>query len=122
MPRLTYIQLLLVCLSLIALVACGGGQSDATAPTIRIVAPADGAEFAAGEDIRVEVEVQNATLGQDAHWHLSVDGGAAMMVTGTANTETLKDLSPGEHILTVSLSDINHVDIADPIFVTITVR
>ncbi len=122
MSRFTYSQLLLLCLSLIALVACGGGQETGSEPTIQIVAPADGAEFSVGQDVLVEVAVQNAVLGQDAHWHLAVDGGEAMMVVGTINTERLRDLAPGEHILTVFLSNMNHEDIADPVSITINVR
>jgi len=50
---------------------------------IRIISPSDGATFMKGEDIVIEVEVENFELSTEgSHWHLYVDGNTWSQVVG----------------------------------------
>ena len=50
---------------------------------VRIISPANRTTFASGEDIVVEIEVENFDLNDGGnHWHLYVDGKVLSMVAG----------------------------------------
>ena len=50
---------------------------------IQITSPANGATFAAGEQVIVEVSTDNFPLGEtDNHWHVYVDGASWGMIMG----------------------------------------
>jgi hypothetical protein len=81
---------------------------------IRIVSPADQASYSVGEDIRVEVEVENFSLGEEEnHWHVYVDGVSFGMVMGQDTTRILRDLAPGEHEVAVFLSIGTHEELEE---------
>ncbi len=90
---------------------------------IQIISPADGAVFNSSDNIVVEVEVTNFTLGEDGnHWHVSVDGANYAMITGIAQDTVLRGLEPGEHTITVAMSNGLHQDLEDGDAITIEVR
>jgi hypothetical protein len=80
---------------------------------VHIVAPADGATFAVGDEVIVEVEVENFTLGDGNHWHIYVDGSSWGMVMGENTDDTLRGLEAGEHEISVSLSIDTHEEMED---------
>lgn len=106
-----------------------GGEHDEAASripndgaVINIISPADGASFKAGEDIVVEVEVENFDLtAEGAHWHLYVDGSVYAQVLGGPTKEALHDLEPGEHEIEVYLGLPTHEELEDGGSITITV-
>lgn len=90
---------------------------------IQIISPADGAVFNSSDNIVVEVEVTNFALGEDGnHWHVSVDGASYAMITGVAQDTVLRGLEPGEHTITVTMSNGLHQDLEDGDAITIEVR
>jgi len=90
---------------------------------IRVVSPEDGASFAHGEDIVVEVEIENFELNVDgSHWHVYVDGVSFGMVVGDTTTQVLRNLEPGEHLIQAYLAGGDHIELEDPGMVTITVN
>jgi hypothetical protein len=89
---------------------------------VRIVAPADGATFARGDQVVVEIETENFVLGEDGnHWHVLVNEENWGMVMGANYTEVLRGLTPGQHEITVYLSIATHEDLEDGDSVTITI-
>jgi hypothetical protein len=114
----------------LALVACAGSPDAAPAPRATIMAPADGAEFVAGDTVRIVLEVEHLTLapaGTDqvgtGHHHLLVNRSLADSTSaipadsgfvhlGQAQTEhVLTDLSPGRYEVIAVLGDYLHVPI-----------
>lgn len=90
---------------------------------IRIVSPADGATFAVGEQIVVEIEAENFELGQDNnHWHVYVDGVSWGMVVGENTDEVLSGIEPGEHEISVYLSIGTHEELEDGDSITVSVE
>ena len=90
---------------------------------IRIVSPEEGAVFAAGEDIVVEVEIENFTLNDEgSHWHVYVDGVSYGMVVGETTTQVLRNLEPGDHEVTAYLANGDHEELEDGGVVHITVE
>ncbi len=81
---------------------------------IHLESPPDGAVFAAGQVVPVRVSVENFTLGEDGnHWHVYVDGQPQRMIMGNILTAELPDLPPGEHTISVYLSNGEHADLAE---------
>ncbi|MCI0649478.1 MAG: DUF6130 family protein, partial [Chloroflexi bacterium] len=90
---------------------------------IRIVSPADGATFAEGEEVTVEVEVEQFVLGQDGnHWHIHVDGESWSNIEGEDTSDVLRSLEPGEHEIEVILANGEHQDLEEGDTVTIVVE
>ena len=90
---------------------------------IRILSPADGATFESGEDIRVEIEVENFALGEDgSHWNVYVDGEEWAEIEGGDTTYALRGLEPGEHEISVFLSLGTHEQLEDGDSVTIVIE
>jgi hypothetical protein len=89
---------------------------------IHILSPADGATFGAGDEVTVEVEVENFTLGEGNHWHIYVDGSSWGMVMGENTDDTLRGLEPGEHEIGVYLSIDTHEELEDGDAITIVVE
>ena len=91
--------------------------------TIRILAPADRSSFAEGEEIVVEVEVENFALGEDGnHWHVYIDGTSWGMVVGGDTDQALRGVEPGEHLLETYLAGGDHIDLEDGDAITIVVE
>lgn len=91
--------------------------------SIHILAPADGAAFATGEEIVVEVEVNSFELGVDgSHWHVYVDGTSWGMVTGGDTDQALRGLESGEHQIEVYLAGGDHLELEEGDTITITVE
>lgn len=89
---------------------------------IQIISPADAASFIQGEDIVVEVEVENFDLTvEGAHWHLYVDGSVYAQVLEGPTKEVLRGLEPGEHEIEVYLGLPTHEELEDGGSITITV-
>jgi hypothetical protein len=90
---------------------------------IRILAPADGSTFAEGEEIVVEVEVENFALGEDgSHWHIYVDGASWGMVTGGDTDQALRGVELGEHLIETYLAGGDHIELEDGDTITIVVE
>lgn len=90
--------------------------------SIHILSPADGATFNAGDEVTVEVKVENFTLGEGNHWHVYVDGSSWGMVMGENTDDTLRGLEPGEHEISVYLSIDTHEELEDGDAITIVVE
>lgn len=89
---------------------------------VRIIAPTDGATFQRGEDIVVEIQVENFDLNAEGnHWHLYVDGSMLSMVAGGVTKSVLHDLEPGQHELEVYLGLPDHKELEEGAKITITV-
>ena len=89
---------------------------------IRITSPEDGATFSAGEQVVVEVEVENFDLGVNGnHWHVYIDGSSWGMVMGENTDQPLSGLEPGEREISVFMSIDTHEEYEDGDSVTITV-
>jgi hypothetical protein len=87
---------------------------------IQIVSPADGATFQQGEDIVVEVAVENFDLTvEGAHWHLYVDEEVYSQVVGGGTKEVIHGLEPGEHTIEVYLGLPTHEEFEDGASITI---
>jgi hypothetical protein len=89
---------------------------------IRIVSPADGATFTTADDIVVEVETENFTLGEGNHWELYVDDSRWSSVEGGATSEVIRGLEPGEHTIAVYLATGEHEELEEGATITITVE
>ncbi|MCP4361173.1 MAG: hypothetical protein GY796_24460 [Chloroflexi bacterium] len=90
---------------------------------IRIVSPTGGDSFKAGEQILVEVEVENFKLGEgDKHWHIYIDGSSWGMVMGENRDQPISGLEPGEHEIAVYLSIQTHEEYMDGDQIMITVE
>jgi hypothetical protein len=89
---------------------------------IDIISPADDATFQQGEDIVVEVEVENFDLTvEGAHWHLYVDGSVYAQVLEGPTKEVIRGLEPGEHKIETYLGLPTHEELEDGGSITITV-
>lgn len=94
-------------------------SSGAEAPSIRIIAPADGEVIYEGE-IVVTVETQNFDIeSAAAHWHLWVNGRLMGMLYQSSG---VIDLAPGTYQLCASMGDTSHMDLGMPDGITITVQ
>ena len=91
--------------------------------TIVITSPDTGAAFGTGEEVTVEVEVEQFALGEDGnHWHVYVDGTSWGMVVGGRTTETLRGLESGLHKVEVYLTGGDHIELQDGDTIDITVE
>jgi hypothetical protein len=89
---------------------------------IRIVSPADGATFAVGDDIKVEIEVENFKLNDDgSHWHIYVNGSSYSMVTGETYSWVVRGLEPGEHEIMAHLALGTHQDLEEGAMIHVTI-
>jgi hypothetical protein len=78
------------------------------------VAPEDGSTFPFGEQIIVEVAVENFDLSETGnHWHVYVDGDSWGMVMGGNTEQVLTGVAPGEHEIAVYLSIESHEEYED---------
>lgn len=112
-------------LGLMALMLPAQSSAEAS-PTLKIVSPAAGASVTT-DDIEVQVEVTDFTLDCQAigappvagHGliHALLDGTTIAALTGLYCQDTFtisgEGVTPGEHTLTVVLSENNHVDLMD---------
>jgi hypothetical protein len=100
---------------------------EATIPndgaTIRLLSPADHTTVKASDEFLVEVEVENFPLGEEGnHWHIEVDGDVYQMIMG-GNTEwSVRGLEPGEHDISVHLSNGTHQQLEDGDSITLIVE
>jgi hypothetical protein len=90
---------------------------------VSILSPADGATFAAGDEVIVEVQVENFTIGEDGnHWHVYVDGTSWGMVEGGNTSQSLRGLETGEHVIEVHIAGGDHIEFEDGDTIHITVE
>ena len=141
--------LLILCVLMmsLSLIACGGGETshddhdhgdhghegdhghgDAEdripndGRVVRIVSPAEGETFAAGQEVEIRVEFENFELADGAHWHYYIDddtGGKMMM---DSLDDRIRDLEPGEHMISVFMAGGDHIEFEDGDMVMITVE
>ena len=91
--------------------------------TISIVGPEDGSTFAHGEQIIVEVAVENFALDNDgSHWHIYIDGSSWGMVMGQNTEQALTGIEPGEHEIAAYLAIGTHEEFEDGDSIMITVE
>ena len=113
----------LVPLLLIGLTACGsdkkssaptGPERPSTTARIQIVAPTPNQET--GKDVTVQVkligakevpEVTGPVKPDEGHIHVSLDSTVVAMAYG--DTQTLKDLTPGQHSVQVDFVAVDHL-------------
>lgn len=103
------------------------GEAEETIPNdgavIRILSPADGATFKTGDEILVEVEVENFPLGENGnHWHIRLNGEPNVMVVGGNLDQALRGLEPGEYVIGAYLSTGDHQDLEEGSEITVTVE
>lgn len=106
--------------------AHGEGHAPARVPNdgavVRLVSPSEGASFRPGEDVRVEIEVDDFTLGEEGtHWHVYVDGASPRMIMGTITETMLRDLEPGRHEVSVYLAVGSHMELEEGATVAVDV-
>lgn len=89
---------------------------------VRILSPADGDSFPAGDQVIVEIALENFELGGGNHWHIYVDGASWGMVMGENTDQPLTGLEPGEHEIAVFLSIDTHEEYEEGDHVVITVK
>lgn len=90
---------------------------------ITILSPADGATFAEGDEVIVEIQVDNFALGEDGnHWHVYVDGSSWGMVMGGNTSESLRGIEPGEHEIAVYIAGGDHIEFEEGDAIHITVE
>lgn len=78
---------------------------------ISLLSPADGATYAEGDEVIVEVQVDNFALGEDGnHWHVYINGTSWGMVTGGNTSQSLRGLEPGEHVIDVYIAGGDHIE------------
>ena len=80
---------------------------------VHITSPADGDTFKVGDEVTVEIELENFELGDGNHWHIYVDGTSWGMVMGENVDDTLRGLEAGEHEISVYLSIDTHEELED---------
>ncbi len=80
---------------------------------VHIVSPADGETFKVGDEVTVEIELEEFELGDGNHWHIYVDGSSWGMVMGENMDDTLRGLEAGEHEIAVYLSIDTHEELED---------
>ena len=91
--------------------------------TIAIISPDSGTSFGTGEEVTVEIEVEQFALGEDGnHWHIYVDGTSWGMVVGDRTTETLRGLDSGSHKIEVYLTGGDHIELQDGDTIDVTVE
>lgn len=88
---------------------------------IRIVSPDSGATLSGGE-VEVVIETEGASLGETHHWHVYIDDASWGMVMGADTSMVLRGVDPGEHMLSVYLSNEAHEELEDGDMVMITVE
>lgn len=101
--------------------------ADARVPNngvvVTLLSPADGATFKTGEDIVVEIEVENFDLSAEGnHWHLYVDGSVFTMVEQGGTKTVVHGLEAGEHEIAVYLGLPTHEELEEGATATITVE
>ncbi len=90
---------------------------------ISITSPADDATFAEGDEIIIEVQVDNFALGEDGnHWHVYVDGTSWGMVMGSNTSQALNGVEAGEHVVEVYLAGGDHIEFEEGSSIHITVK
>lgn len=100
----------------------GGARIPNEGASIHIISPADGATFATGDEVMVEVEVENFDLSADgSHWHVYVDGSSWGMVMDANTEHFLRGLDVGEHEIAVFLAGPDHIELEEGDTVQITV-
>ena len=89
---------------------------------ITLLSPTDGDSFTTSDEIKVEVEVENFSLGQDDnHWHIYVGDTEYAMVVGENTSDVIRGLEPGEYTVTVRLANGDHQDLEEGDSATITI-
>lgn len=82
--------------------------------TIQIVSPQTGNVFSVGEQVVIEVEVENFELGvEGSHWHVYVDGSSWGMVLGGNLDQPLAGLAPGHHTIEAFLANGDHEELME---------
>ncbi|MEM7333632.1 MAG: hypothetical protein AAF490_16200 [Chloroflexota bacterium] len=91
--------------------------------TIAITSPATGDTFAFGEQIILEIDVDNFELGADGnHWHVYIDGSSWGMVLGGNLDQPLVGLEPGQHMIEAYLANGDHQELMQGSTVMIVVE
>jgi hypothetical protein len=91
--------------------------------SILITAPGGNATFSPDEDVLVEVMVENFALGEEGnHWHVYVDDVSYGMVMGGRTDQALRGLEPGEHTISVYLSNGGHEELMEGDSIIIEVK
>jgi LPXTG-motif cell wall-anchored protein len=105
-------KLMVVVLSMVMWLSVAQLVMAAPQDTWKIVSPADGATVT-GPDVTitvtpgdVKVVKPGPVVAGEGHWHFLVDGKDAGK--GPTNTFTYKDLTPGKHLLRVTLQQGDH--------------
>lgn len=91
--------------------------------TIAILGPEDGSTHTFGDQIIVEVAVENFELDNEgSHWHIYIDGSSWGMVMGKNTEQALTGIEPGEHEIAAYLAIGTHEEFEDGDSIMITVE
>ena len=89
---------------------------------VHITSPSEGDTFKVGDEVTVEIELENFELGDGNHWHIYVDGTSWGMVMGENMDDTLRGLEVGKHEISVYLSIDTHEELEDGDVIMIVVE
>jgi hypothetical protein len=88
-----------------------------------LISPADSTSVKADDEFTVEVEVEEFALGEEGnHWHIFVDDSSYVMVMGASTQWTVRGLEPGEHEISVYLSNGAHEQLEEGDSISIMVE
>lgn len=81
---------------------------------IQIISPEPGVNFAQGEDIVIQVVIENFILDDaGSHWHVYVNGESHGMIMGQTQKHVLRGLEPGEYMISTYLANGSHQEFED---------
>jgi len=113
---------------LVALAACGGGETqtdvgqDRNQPSLEIDEPMDGTRVQAPFNVGFSSSEDLGTVESGAsHVHLWIDGKEDDYVVIEGDSFEIGDISPGEHTITVSLRNSDHSEAGAGDEITVTV-
>jgi len=103
-----------------AVIVCSSFTANADMGSVKIISPADGAQFDANEEYPMTYEIVLGSGGD--HFHVWVDEMKSPAQHSTKGTYTLPKFSPGKHVINVKVVDKAHVPTGPEATINITAK